>query len=170
MTINLSTQVAKAKCRTCDGVTRVPNDYIVDSSPTEEPCPSCGIDSTGNPTGLRWSTLSRECPGPPCAWWDSRGRQWEGCYTLVRATSAFQHYPDAMIDEVELPCRCNGSGRVPDVTLEKVLALIWGIRRWKTDRWVAWNGDEEPDGMIDYYGDTPVEAALAALLATLKEE
>lgn len=61
MPSELETQVAEAKCLTCDGVGRVPNDWIENSSPTEEPCPTCTVDNTGNPCGLRWPALSRKC-------------------------------------------------------------------------------------------------------------
>ena len=80
---------------------------------------------------LRWPTLSREC---------HYGRRLE---------DGTKRHGDR--------CECDGSGRVPDVTLEKVLAAMTQEQLWD---WGAtahtWFGK----------GPTPLEAACTALLAT----
>lgn len=61
-----------------------------------------------NCTGLRWPTLSRECPSQEAIFSDGK--------------HGFQMpYDDEWID-----CSgfCNGSGRIPDVTLEKVMSIF----------------------------------------------
>lgn len=92
-------------------------------------------------TTLRWRTLSRACPISTCPGPKTHD-------ALVRS-----------------PCSvCNGSGRIPDVTLEKLFDCgVIGV-------WLA----EERGGFeavavgaeTAVYGDTPKDAACAALLAS----
>ena len=116
-----------------------------------ENCPTC------QGTDLRWPTLSRECPGTDLQ-------------TLQETGGADK-------------CECDGehSDRIPDVSLEKVLPLIYSL--WKaspadyilehTERkyiglWAACNSwyDKEDPKQITYFESTPLEAACAALLQT----
>ena len=95
---------------------------------------------------LRWPGLSRECP---------------------KCHRAGSHQGDCYA--------CHGSGRVPGVTLEKVLALLiaadgvvsfQGVGTKVIESYCAWTGyPEEPPDKV-HHGDTPLEAALAALLSS----
>ena len=90
-------------------------------------------------TGLRWPPLSRECHG--------LYGDWAGDVCHGRGCN-----------------HCNHTGRVPDVTLEKVLPMIYCVRKWGGGpKWVAYAGHDDIDGPVC---NTPLEAACAALLAT----
>lgn len=108
--------------------------------------------STCQGTGLRWRPLSRE----------------KQCHAPL------------------VYCRKNhptGHGREPDVTLEKVLPLIYSLEKASpieyiitnppdtyTGLWAAchsWYDKGDPKQMT-YYEKTPLEAACAALLATVE--
>ena len=107
----------------------------------DQDCASC------HGTRLRWPTLSRECEGPVTGRWND-----DCIYTM--GTHSFGE------DELEgLPCPCNGSGRVPDVTLEKVLDIHIAEGRTQPQDWFLFDRLRLR---------TPTEAACAALLAPVK--
>lgn len=96
---------------------------------------------------LRWPTLSRECP-------------------VCLGTRRFQSH---LIHDIGT-CRSCETGRVPDVTLEKVQSLLLQkIGSAKFDfcsdetYTIFWVKDEIANAVV---GNTPLEAAIAALLAT----
>lgn len=101
--------------------------------------------------GLQWPTLSRKCPV---------------CYDRVG---------DGGVLGWAKCSKCNGSGRIPDVTLEKVVIIlatdgVVSIQGLTDDGkttigFCAWLGypRELPDTV--FKGATPLEAACAALLA-----
>ncbi len=117
----------------------------------DQPCPLC------QGTGRFWP-LSRECPGDG-PFRDSDGHlMHKGCLL------------------------CHGSGRVPDCTLEKVLPLIYSLEKASSAEWLGypvetytglwaaqhkWYDKGDPKTMT-YYEQTPLEAALAALLASVE--
>ena len=108
----------------------------------------CACDGTK----LRWPPLSRECPSEthdPCT------------KELAYQVKGMQYY-----EQIDIRS-CDGSGRVPDVTLEKVLDLpeLYGV-------WRAYHGNRKwasktSSRMDASYSATPLEAACAALLATI---
>jgi len=104
-----------------------------------------GFCEACNNTILRWPTLSRECPG--CN--GTRQCVWGG--------------------NVGADCACK-TGRIPDVTLEKVLDIVDTLYLDKyCDGWQCWVVIEDNDGTGRGYAATeypaiPLEAACAALL------
>jgi len=95
-------------------------------------------------TGLRWPELSRKCP--------------------------WTHYPESGckgspgIDMGKPRTKCDGSGRVPDVTLEKVLLLL------PEGKWMLsyhFGPCVELPGEVECRGETYLEAACAALIASV---
>ena len=129
-------QVAEAKCPHCHGWTL--------ERVTEFAARGMNVCTDCHGTCLRWSSLSRECDNDLWVW------------------DAFpQHLHEGR------PCvGCLGSGRVPDVTLEKVLEILtsdhdldiikrkdyWAVQSYVNVEW--------------HKGNIPLEAACAALLAT----
>ncbi len=138
----LETQAAEAKCIDCEQGVVLGYRPILD-----QPCDKC------QGTGLRYPTLSRECKGS------------------YEHTSTLQHGPTM--------CNCRGVPpyRVPDVTLEKVLLLggnwavdEFGLNAWGCTYYPRWEGYPEPVPNPQYgLGNTPQEAALAALLKPLPD-
>jgi len=66
-------------------------------------------------------------------------------------------------------CKCDGSGRIPDVTTDKVLRL--GICLWYDDTNFAaptFVATHRTDPTNPFFGDTPELAACAALLASVE--
>ena len=155
--INVVQQVAEVKCPEGWG----------EAVPHGIGCATC------QGTGLRWPGLSRKCPcavslynigtrDEECSKCYRPGSHQEGCYA------------------------CHGSGLIPDVTLEKVLAIMVedgdapALVNDDNGHWaVASNGmqplcyDERHIASSLFifdedtvWADTPLEAACAALLAT----
>jgi len=148
--------VAEAKCPACQNGTQY---YYIPSTSEEfipgeknritRECPDC------QGTGLRWPPLSQECPcidGPTCC---------DACMSMDG-----DDYHGVWCED------CNGSGRVADVTLEKVLEIFvangigFDFDWYKDERRV--NIDTGPK---DFTGkSTTFElAACAALLTTIGE-
>ena len=148
---NLIDRAAEAKCPGCgDTVNPGGNPYFSvggNEMPDGSDCPDC------QGTGLRYPILSRVCP--KC--------QGNREYTSIGEYPGPPH-----------PCEpCNGSGRVPDVTLEKITELVDTIKLDKyCDGWQCWITIEDNFAVITGYGvceygdnkNMPREAALAALL------
>ena len=130
------TDVAEVKCPWCQH-------RKVERPPLSD-CPNC------QGTGLRWPTLSRECPG-----------------------TSYPPYPND-VHHHQGTCLCGGpGGRIPDVTLEKVLELIL------QDEYGTVSFDRHNPSLIECsvdlfsgtpmaqgYGRIPLVAACAVLLAT----
>lgn len=132
-------------------------------------CTACveGNYPNKHPTGLRWPALSRECRGVGDYVCD-KGRlaapgQTEGCPTCGGSGAQNAYNKDNLV---------SGSGRIPDVSLEKVLDLllkdnhyrdVWEITIGAGYRYFIWKESEEDS---TFEGDTLLEAACAALLAT----
>ena len=142
MPSDLETQVAEAKCPECENGVGLGYRPLLDS-----PCDNC------QGSGLRWPTLSRECQA----------------ITYVREGQ--------MLDDLEKDwvcpggCSfCHGSGRIPDVTLEKVLEIF-------ADMGVAFHFTygaegrgiwlESREGVKTHWAETWTLATCAALLETV---
>lgn len=132
--VSVTEQVAKAQCPNCSGAGRFED--IKPNLYLDLECHIC------HGTGLRWLELSRECRGIQNGW------------------------PNGTIDHIvchKYPNYCDGSGRVPDVTLEKVMWLLPHAISFarRDDKWccMIWHPDQQ-----EGYGDTSLEAACAALL------
>ena len=156
MASELERQAAEMPCPNCAGY------GYFQPSPAGGPAarPKDCYDCKG--TKLRWPTLSRECGGPETGRWN------DDCIYTV-GTHSFGK------DELEgFPCPCNGSGRVPDVDLEKVLTLGWHWEIGKNDyadpntTWICLLRLDESDFEFFTTGDTSLDAASAALLATVE--
>ena len=117
-------------------------------------CPDC------NGTSRRYPTLSVECPCPE-----------QDTPNVIQCRKG-KHTID---------CRCNGAGRIPDVTVEKLLAIpeTMGLQVVLVQEgggnpgWaVSLNGEQiGPMSMISYTGrgDTPLNA-LAAVIGSATRE
>ena len=137
---DLVTQVAEAKC----------SEPIPLTLKTHVACNTCDA------TGLRWPTLSRECP---CL--DLGNLPCEGCDSHLADNRFGNWHKD--------DCECHGSRRVPDVSLEKavMLILLERPRICFAERPVGGLTCWQPnDSMPRQYGDTLLDAACAVLLQT----
>ena len=155
-TTDVIQQVAEAKC---PNRTEIAGGWactwLADNTSDIE-CPVC------QGTGLRWPALSRECEGPVTGRWNDDCIYTEGTHSFGE-------------DELEgFPCPCSGSGRVPDVTLEKVQLInpdIAFLVYCEVGVWYCEIGIVRPgaSGPASGKGTTPELAACAALLATVED-
>jgi len=114
-------------------------------------------EATNPDDSLRWLELSRACPRKDHS-------HWQGIRGASEPLKTCEY------------CGVTGygSGRVPDVTLEKVTKLLLetigfvGFQNVDDGRFCAWLEPDFPD--IAHHGDTPLEAACEALLATFSPE
>ena len=139
----------EAKCQSCGG-----SGMELRGSP---PQPQGGECSDCHGTGRKYPSLSRVCPGR--RYIDMSGEHKISHSVPIRGRR----------------CRCaiisNGSGRVPDVTLEKVLDLIGYENQcisfgWSFDtKQILCDLSRPVNGnFIRGAGNTPLEAACAALM------
>ena len=140
----LENRAATMPCPECGG----DGCYIGETGPVN--CQSCGTTLKIG-TGLRWPLLSRECRGIQESWPNG----------VINHFYCFEH--DGY---------CHGSGRVPDVTLEKVLPLLNDVGgKHVIHLWLGIGGlwfVRLTTSDTHHSGDNPLEAALAALLASVE--
>ncbi len=157
MTIDVIHQVSEAKCQ------EQHYDYSISGQKTTIACGEFGNDCLG----LRWP-LSRECPGDIYS-----GHDVDPINLSCRSTpnhpagQVWWWYDSADKRKYECPT-CSGSGRIPDVTLGKVLdyfgaEVIMFLPQTDSQGVVSWVCDV---GEVAEGGETKELAACAALLAT----